>query len=263
MANVKFCNHEIYNGEKNSYDDISSERNNHPSYVLRLRDLEDLLRRFKPEHVDSIEDLKSLDYGCGTGRPIRHLKKLGIKSVIGCDINEAMLNQARKSDPLGEYIKLELPQISEKSDQSLLPFENDTFDFVLSCVVAVETGSKEILQNMFNESGRVLKRGGIFFVIKAPKELYSLEANHKWKFFDQKFPENASITNSHQIKLRFLNMILTGFFWSDDYQIECCRKANLKHLYTHDVFGDDERDGIEWLDEKYVPVYKVLIFKKE
>lgn len=264
----KFCMEHVYNSDnsKNNgvkYVDISNEDNNHPSYFLRLRDLEDLLNKYKPDYVNSIADLKSLDYGCGTGRPTRHLKQIGIKNVIGCDINETMIKQSRIADPTGEYIKLDLPEIRESSDQRLLPFDNEQFDYVQSCMVIFETGSEAILQNMLNESSRVLRRGGLFFLIKSPKQLYSSKLNHKWKFFDQHFPENADIKNGSAIRLGFFGMIFNAFYWENDFLVECCKKANLKHILTHDVLGDEEKDGIEWLDEKTVATYIVMIFKKE
>ena len=44
----------------------------------------------------------ALDFGCGTGRSTRFLRNLGL-SVVGADISQAMLEQARALDPSGEY----------------------------------------------------------------------------------------------------------------------------------------------------------------
>jgi len=45
---------------------------------------------------------RALDFGCGTGRSTRLLRNLGL-NVIGADISQAMLDQARALDPSGEY----------------------------------------------------------------------------------------------------------------------------------------------------------------
>ena len=44
----------------------------------------------------------ALDFGCGTGRSTRFLRNLGL-SVVGADISQAMLEQARALDPSGDY----------------------------------------------------------------------------------------------------------------------------------------------------------------
>ena len=65
------------------------------TYYLAFRDLPVLIRRYK--HGSS-----ALDFGCGTGRSTRFLRNLGL-SVVGADISQAMLEQARALDPSGKY----------------------------------------------------------------------------------------------------------------------------------------------------------------
>ena len=62
------------------------------TYYLAFRDLPALIRR---------HGSRALDFGCGTGRSTRFLRNLGLK-VIGVDISQAMLDQARALDPSGE-----------------------------------------------------------------------------------------------------------------------------------------------------------------
>src|ERR1700758_5893100 len=65
------------------------------TYYLAFRDLPALIRRYN-------HGSRALDFGCGTGRPTRVLRALGLK-VIGADISKAMLDQARALDPSGDY----------------------------------------------------------------------------------------------------------------------------------------------------------------
>jgi SAM-dependent methyltransferase len=65
------------------------------TYYLAFRDLLGLIHRYK-------NGSRALDFGCGAGRSTRFLKNLGL-NVIGADISQAMLDQARALDPSGEY----------------------------------------------------------------------------------------------------------------------------------------------------------------
>src|SRR5262249_49970285 len=65
------------------------------TYALAFRDLPALFR----EHV---RGTRALDFGCGTGRSTRFLVRQGF-AATGVDISEAMLEQARRIDPGGDY----------------------------------------------------------------------------------------------------------------------------------------------------------------
>ena len=65
------------------------------TYYLAFRDLPGLIRRYN-------HGSRALDFGCGTGRSTRFLTDLGL-NVVGADISQAMLDQARALDPSGEY----------------------------------------------------------------------------------------------------------------------------------------------------------------
>ena len=65
------------------------------TYYLAFRDLPALIGRYN-------HGRRALDFGCGTGRSTRFLTDLGLK-VVGVDISQAMLDQARALDPSGDY----------------------------------------------------------------------------------------------------------------------------------------------------------------
>jgi ubiquinone/menaquinone biosynthesis C-methylase UbiE len=65
------------------------------TYYLAFRDLPALIRRYN-------HGRRALDFGCGTGRSTRFLRNLRLE-VVGVDISQAMLDQARARDPSGEY----------------------------------------------------------------------------------------------------------------------------------------------------------------
>src|SRR5574341_1320733 len=68
------------------------------TYYLAYRDLPKIISK----HVGGN---KALDFGCGTGRSTRFLRKLGF-DVVGVDISKQMLKNARELDPRGNYRKI-------------------------------------------------------------------------------------------------------------------------------------------------------------
>src|SRR5947207_13354259 len=75
------------------------------TYYLAFRDLPALIRRYNHRR-------RAPDFGCGTGRSTRFLRNLGLE-VIGVEISQAMLDQARALDPSGEYYLLRRSIVSE------------------------------------------------------------------------------------------------------------------------------------------------------
>ena len=65
------------------------------TYFLAFRDLPALLQK----HV---QGTRALDFCCGTGRSTRFLRGLGYE-VIGVDVAQPMIEQARERDPAGDY----------------------------------------------------------------------------------------------------------------------------------------------------------------
>ena len=65
------------------------------TYYLAYRDLPQII-------AAHVKGKKALDFGCGTGRSTRFLKRLGF-DVVGVDISEDMLTKARELDPDGDY----------------------------------------------------------------------------------------------------------------------------------------------------------------
>jgi len=84
------------------------------TYYLAFRDLPALIRRYN-------HGSRALDFGCGTGRSTRFLKNLGLR-VIGADISQAMLDQARALDPAGEYHLIRENTLTNSSRTVLISF---------------------------------------------------------------------------------------------------------------------------------------------
>jgi len=86
------------------------------TYYLAYRDLPTIIGK----HVGG---RKALDFGCGAGRSTRFLRELGF-DVVGVDISEPMLAQARDRDRQGDYRLV--------SDGDLGALAAGAYDLVLS-----------------------------------------------------------------------------------------------------------------------------------
>src|SRR5215467_9094543 len=69
------------------------------TYHLAFRDLPEIFR-------NHVKGTNALDFGCGTGRSTRFLRRLGFH-VVGTDISHQMLRKARDIDPTGHYLMME------------------------------------------------------------------------------------------------------------------------------------------------------------
>lgn len=112
-----------------------------------------------------------LDSGCGPGRYIDILRKLSPQKITGMDQGERLvkvLKERFKDDP-----KVEITRgTCEK-----LEFPSESFDIVLSNGVIHHTPSD--LQTMLKDHARVLKRGGVMFIMLVGKGGLELKI---WEF---------------------------------------------------------------------------------
>ncbi|NJE49806.1 class I SAM-dependent methyltransferase [Thermococcus sp. 9N3] len=132
---------EYYSAFK-AYSDIYSDE-----YRKRIENLEPLLMKFMKEKG------KVLDLGCGAGGFSFLLEDLGF-TVVGVDNSDYMLSLAkgfaREKGSRVEFIK---------ADARELPFEDNTFDYVLFIDNLVHFEPLD-LGKAFREMARVLKPGG-------------------------------------------------------------------------------------------------------
>ncbi|WP_163852958.1 methyltransferase domain-containing protein [Paenibacillus elgii] len=115
--------------------------------------LEEHLQRYQLA-CQFVKDKIVLDAACGAGYGSKMMQSAGAKFVLGVDISEESLQNALKT-----YGGSNVDFIY--GDVNKLPFENESFDIVVSfeTIEHVESGSKWI-----EESSRVLKEDGLFLV---------------------------------------------------------------------------------------------------
>jgi SAM-dependent methyltransferase len=95
-----------------------------------------------------------LDVGCGGGRHLRALRKLGFERAAGVDLSQVLLRDARQS---GENVT--------RADMRRLPFADATFD-MLGCFFTSFGYFAKFAEDLaaLGEFGRVVKPGGLLFL---------------------------------------------------------------------------------------------------
>jgi len=138
-------------------------------------------RPFVMELCEPLKDKKILDLGCGEGFCSRQFMQRGAASVLGIDISEKMIAQAKtqeESQSLG--IQYEVGNATQ-----LATLDSQSYDLV-ACVFLFNYLNNEQTQQVMSTIHRVLKAGGQF-VFTIPHPLYAfLRANEYPFYFDQK-----------------------------------------------------------------------------
>lgn len=215
------------------------------TYYLAYRDLPMILT----EHVHG---KKAVDFGCGTGRSTRFLKRLGY-DVVGVDVAEHMLALARSRDPEGDY------RLIGDRDLSELPAHD--FGLVLSAFTFdnVPTLEKKValfssLRHLLNVHGRIVN------LVSSP-DIYV----HEWaSFTTQAFPENRQARSGDRVRIVMLDVEdrrpVEDILWTDASYREVYARAHLVPRSTYWPLGklDDPR---VWVSETTVPPWVIYVLE--
>lgn len=125
-------------------------------YEKYWKDKNDFLSDFKLKwpilsfFIPKKEGVAIVDFGCGNGEILREIKKINSNSMlIGLDVSEEALRQAREKNSDADFFKIE--------DGDSFPIKNSSADFVFSSEVMEHVYDT---QNAFEEISRILKSGG-------------------------------------------------------------------------------------------------------
>lgn len=103
-----------------------------------------------------IEGRKCLDAGCGGGRNSIGLARAGARSVVGIDLGEEGIKDARRRAAGHDNIEFLTGSLEE------LPFEDDSFEFIWCAGVLMHTQND---QRALDELSRVLAPGGAMYML--------------------------------------------------------------------------------------------------
>ena len=142
---------EMFNNISSKYDLLN--------HILSAN-IDKVWRRKTIKKLGEFQPLYVLDVATGTGDFAIEAAKLGKVKIVGIDISEGMLEVGRhKVERKGLKDVIEL----RKADSENLPFQNNTFD---AAIVGFGVRNFESLKKGLSEILRVLKPGGVFFVLE-------------------------------------------------------------------------------------------------
>lgn len=160
--------------KENKYDNI----NFFNQYKKMLRSVEGLKGAGEwhvfEKMLPNLKGKRILDLGCGFGWHCRYAIEQGAKSVVGIDISERMLSEARKSTKSQDikYIKMPIEDIG---------YPEDTFDVVIS---SLAFHYLESCTETFSKVNTCLtKRGSFIFSVEHP--IFTSDEKQDW-CYDEK-----------------------------------------------------------------------------
>jgi ubiquinone/menaquinone biosynthesis C-methylase UbiE len=215
------------------------------TYYLAYRDLPELIRK----HV---RGGKALDFGCGTGRSTRFLREGGF-DVVGVDIAEPMLAQARERDPRGEYRLVE--------DGNLDGLAPATFDLILAAFTFDNIPTMEKKVSLFGALGRTLNADGCIVNVVSSPEVYV----HEWASFSTKdFAGNRGAGSGDKVLIVMLDVDdgrpVEDILWTDDAYRETYRRAGLIPVDVIKPLADGT-EPYDWVTETEVAPWVVYALR--
>lgn len=235
----------------NSYEDTQRARTyaklEFPgTYYLAYRDIPQLI-------TGHVHGPRALDFGCGTGRSARFLKKFGF-DVTGVDISEEMIQLAREADPDGDYRRIGNGTIGD--------FKPETFDLILSAFTFdnIPTGEKKL--EIFCAMRNALKPGGAIINLVSSPDICS----HEWASFSTKdFPENKNAKSGDKVKIIITatedNRPVEDTVWAGASYRETCVQASLNPIVTHNPLARPD-EPCNWVNETEIAPWTIYVLRK-
>jgi trans-aconitate methyltransferase len=195
----------------------------------------------------------ALDFGCGTGRSTRFLKRFGFETV-GVDISPDMIEKAKEADPNGEYELI--------IDSDVNGINESNFKLILSVFTFDNIPGQEKRINLLKGLGCKLSEDGIMILLDSTPELY---LNDWASFITTVFEENKLAKSGEIVKTIMKDVDdsrpVQDILWTDnDYKEQFC-KADLELIKTYHPLGR-ENEPYNWVNETRIPPWVIYVLKK-
>lgn len=192
---------------------------------------------------------KIMDLGCGTGRATIGLKEIGYNDIIGVDLSDDMIAEAKV---ICHQKQLDIPFYT--GDATDLAFEEESFDAVIFAFNGImQIPGVENRNQAMAEIHRVLKKNGVFIFTthdrdkETDNESYWKQEKYLWNKNrqDRRLVEYGDLIYRFNDREMFIHV-------PNRQEVQSCLAAN-KFLLIEDVFRDEiveENDMVkEFADE--------------
>jgi ubiquinone/menaquinone biosynthesis C-methylase UbiE len=245
MKDLKMS-HEFFNvyndkARAEAYDSLEF----HGTYYLAYRDLPTIIG-------DHVMGRMAIDFGCGTGRSTRFLRKLGF-AVIGLDISDYMVTLARKRDPEGDYRVI--------PDGKFAGLGEHSFDLVLAAFTFDNIPNKEKRVLLFQSLKRLLNRNGRIVCVVSSPEIYVNE----WTSFSTKdFPQNRSARSGEKVFVVMLDVDdrrpVEDIIWMGQDYDETHKLAGLEQVKVYRPLGNPT-EPYNWVSETRIAPWVIYVLR--
>jgi ubiquinone/menaquinone biosynthesis C-methylase UbiE len=186
-------------------------------WVKKLKQQADDSRRYRHRlygRVDLVRAERVLDVGCGTGAVTLDIAESTRGQVVGIDIDEDKLEEARRLQEVVPNLEFQVADVQD------LPFPDGAFDLVTFNIVLVYVPDK---QRALQEMARVVKPGGYVLATLEPDYagwLQYPEGDFVDLFFEQLKGMGADLETGRKLKYLFTKAGLdteVGMDTDDDF----------------------------------------------
>lgn len=213
------------------------------TYYLAFRDLPAILAA----HVTG---RRALDFGCGTGRSTRLVRRYGFDAA-GVDIAEPMILRAREADREGDY------RLIPPGDFSGLPAEG--FDLVLCAFTFDNVPTMESKVRLFGGLRTLLAPAGKIVNLVSSPDIYT----HEWASFSTRdFPENRRALSGDVV--RIINTAIgdprpcEDVLWTDSAYQAVYRRAALTQVAAYRPLARAE-EPYAWISETTIAPWVIYV----
>ena len=212
------------------------------TYYLAFRDLPALIRRYN-------HGSRALDFGCGAGRSTRFLRNLGL-DVVGADISQAMLDQARALDPSGDYYLFR--------DSIAGEFAPGSFNIILAAFT-FDNIPTEAKADALSVLRSLLASGGCLLLVISSPVIY---VNEWASFSTRDFPENRHARDGDWVRIVMLDVPdrrpVEDVFCTDAHYRQLFENAALEVLEVENPLATG-KEATRWVSETKTSPWTIYV----
>ena len=214
------------------------------TYYIAFRDLPALIRRYNHDAR------RALDFGCGTGRSTRFLRNLGLE-VVGADISQAMLAQARALDPAGDYRLVRNSLVAE--------FAPGSFDVILAAFTFDNIPTDGAKADALSGLRTLLAPDGSLLVVVSAPALY---VNEWASFSTQDFSENRRAFDGDRVRIVMLDVPdrrpVEDVICTDAHYRQLFESAGLALLDVQSPLATGQ-EATRWVSETTIAAWTIYV----